>query len=190
MEAMKKQEILKMHKYAITQLADGRWQTFLPDENGYDKRKLVRRAKKEDLEAVVIKYYKEKVEIIKLEDIAYEWLERKRQEPGFKASSYDRYENHYKRIFSEISGKEIKKIGETALEDYLIGRICADRISLRVWHDLKTVIRGIFKYARRHGYSDISIEQVLENIDEEKSFSPNIKRRMIAKKSLRIRRSS
>ncbi len=181
MEALKEKELLKEHKYTITQLPDGRWQTFLPDEAAKGNRKLVRRVKREDVEAVVIAFYKEKKETFSLGDVAYMWLERKRQEPGFKASSYDRYENHYKRLFSDISSADIRSISEVKLEDYLIKRICEEKISLRVWHDLKTVIRGIFKYAKRHGYTDISIESVFESIDEEKKLFAKPKARKKSK---------
>ena len=105
------------------------------------------------------------------------WLERKRHEPGFKASSYDRYENHYKRIFGDIAKADIKTLSEVKLEDYLIRKISEDKLSLRVWHDIKTVIRGVFKYARRHGYTEVQIESVFENIDEEKKLFTKPKRR-------------
>ncbi len=103
-----------------------------------------------------------------LTEIAYKWLERKKSEPGFKDSSYDRYENQYKRLIGDYGKTEISTITDVDLEDFLMERIVDEQLTMRAWRDMKTVLRGIFKYAKRHKYTDIYITEVLELIDEEK----------------------
>lgn len=177
MEEMRRQKILDQHIYTINQLPDGRWQTYVPDESAKTGRKLVRRSSRSDVEDFIYEYYKSKVETHILDDVAYEWLERKRQEPGFKDSSYDRYENQYKRILGGLGTANIKNMSDVRLEDFLIKRIIEDKITQRTWRDMKTVLKGIFKYAKRHKYTKINIIEIIENIDEEKKLFAAPKRK-------------
>ncbi|MCR5602694.1 MAG: site-specific integrase, partial [Lachnospiraceae bacterium] len=62
----------------------------------------------------------------------------------------------------------ITKLTEYDLEDYLIKRIVEKQITYRAWSDIKIVIKGIFKYAKRHQYTDISIDDVLDYVGSEK----------------------
>lgn len=169
-QAMKDKQYLEQHKYAITQLPNGRWQTFLPEDND---RRQVRRVNKDDLLKEIIAYYKKLEEVVTVEAVAYEWLAFKKQEPGFKDASYDRYENQYKRLFSPIGDRAFSELSDTYIEDYLIAFIIKEGITQRAWADLRIVLRGIFKYAKRHGYTKVLIEDVLEVIaSEKKVFTP------------------
>lgn len=58
-EEMKKQEILKQHKYSIKQGngKDKRWHTYVPDETRPNGRKSVAKKNKEDLEEYLIDFY-------------------------------------------------------------------------------------------------------------------------------------
>lgn len=173
---MNKRKLLEQHPYTITKLANGRWQTFLPAD-GTQKKKQIRRVDKDDLEAVVVAYYVKKNTVHTIEKVAYEWLDFKASEPGFKRASYDRYENNYLRILGDYSDINISKLSEYELEDYLIERIVEKQITYRAWSDIKIVLKGIFKYAKRHQYTDIAIDDVLDYVDSEKKVfaKPKIK---------------
>lgn len=176
MEKMNKSKLLEQHPYAITRLANGRWQTFLPAD-GKSKKKQIRRVNRDDLEAVVVSYYVKKNTVHTIEKTAYEWLDFKASEPGFKRSSYDRYENNYLRILGDCSDINITKLSEFDFEDYLIKKIVEKQITYRAWSDIKIVLKGIFKYAKRHQYTDITIDDVLDFVDNEKKVftKPKIK---------------
>lgn len=163
-------KIIENHKYAITQIPDGRWQTYVEDAKAKNGRKLLRKADKAALEKELIKYYKDvkSGKNITIEYVAYKWLDYKRSETNFKPSSADRYENQYKRIFGEIKDMPIRSFSQVALEDYFVKLITENKITTRVWNDFKTVIRGIFKYAKRYGYSDVNIEDILDYVSGEK----------------------
>ncbi|MCR5233970.1 MAG: site-specific integrase [Lachnospiraceae bacterium] len=169
MDKMNKSKLLEQHPYAITRLANRRWQTFLPAD-GKSKKKQIRRVNRDDLESVVVAYYIKKNTVHTIKKTAYEWLEFKASEPGFKRSSFDRYENNYLRIFDGYGETNVSKLSEFDLEDYLIKRIIEKQITYRAWSDIKIVIKGIFKYAKRHQYTDIAIDDVLDYIDSEKKI--------------------
>jgi len=165
---------IENHKYAISRIADGRWQTYVDDPKSKSGRRTIRKTEKADLEKEIIKYYKNlnSNKGITIDFVAKKWLSQKEQEPGFKKSSYDRYQNQYKRIFNDIKNYPIGSFTETQLEDYFVQLIINQKITVRVWNDFKTVIRGIFKYAYRHDYTDIRISDVLEYVsDEKKAFT-------------------
>lgn len=175
-----RKKILSEHKYAITQLvsngkSNGRWQTFLPDPTAKNGRRQIRRANLNDLEDDIIEFYTrlQEEQAVTIEKIAYEWLEKKRNQINFKASSYDRYENQYLRIFDEDARKwAVPSLTAIQLEEYFFDLIAKKKLTMRTWNDMKTVIRGIFKQARKRGYTDINIEYVLEDVtDEKKAFA-------------------
>lgn len=177
-EDMRK-KILSEHKYAITQLvsngkSNGRWQTFLPEPTAKNGRRQIRRANLKDLEDDIIEFYTrlKEEQAVTIEKIAYEWLEKKKNQVNFKASSYDRYENQYLRIFDEDARKwAVPSLTAIQLEEYFFDLIAKKKLTMRTWNDMKTVIRGIFKQARKRGYTDINIEYVLEDVtDEKKAF--------------------
>ena len=78
----RREEILKKHKWAISQGKDGFWRTYLPDETKPSKRKLVKRKSKIDIEYLVIDYiegrdYLNKKKEILFKDLYKEWIESK-----------------------------------------------------------------------------------------------------------------
>lgn len=176
-----RKKILENHPYEVKYLESiGRWQTYVPDDTCKNGRRQLRRAKREDLESDLITHYKRinAGKLVTIEKVAYEWLELKRSEPGFKSSSYDRYENQYLRIFGDKGKKlRIRSISESFLVDYLLEIIISKGITMRIWSDMKTVLRGIFKFAKRKGYTEIHIEDVLDAVSEEKKAFSKAKKR-------------
>ena len=85
-EEMRRQEILKQHKYPISYgEGDSRWHTYVPDGTRPNGRKSVAKRKKEDLEEYLIRFYsklekarKEKPET--LESFYPAWLQHKNLE--------------------------------------------------------------------------------------------------------------
>lgn len=63
-------KIIENHKYAITQIPDGRWQTYVEDAKAKNGRKLLRKADKAALEKELIK--KEKVNANEMKDVTIE----------------------------------------------------------------------------------------------------------------------
>ncbi len=59
LETHKRKEILKNHKYLIYQGSNGYWYTYFPDSSKKDKRRLIKRKNKFDLENEIIRFYSE-----------------------------------------------------------------------------------------------------------------------------------
>ena len=124
-EDMERKEILAQHVYAITVTTDksGKeiYSTYLPQQDG--NRLYRRRNTREELENVIVEFYKALQEEIYIDDVFYEWINRKLDFGEIQKASYDRYVNDYKRFFYytsvSITKKKFKNITEDDLEIFI-----------------------------------------------------------------------
>lgn len=71
---------------------------------------------------------------------------------------------------------KFKYITEPILEDFIKTTIHDKKLSAKGWANLRTLINGIFKYAKKQGYTKISITQFMGDLDiSKKSFRKVIK---------------
>lgn len=164
METMKREELLKQHPYEIWQSKEGKWYTYLPAQGG--GRTLKKRKSKRDLENIVIDYYKNKKEIL-LKDAFQEWLLQKLEYEEIQKQTSDRYTTDFHRFFdnSDIAQKDIRKITEEDLETFIREAIKNMKLSNKAYSGLRLLILGIFKYAKKRKYTEISITQFLGDLD-------------------------
>lgn len=121
-EMSKREELLKKHKWAISQGKDGYWRTYLPDDE--KGRKLVKKKNKGDLEALVVDFYKSLEDRPKTFEEAYKnWRLFKDNMVG--DNSVYRYETDYKRFFlnTDFSKKEITHITEETVQTFMVSTI-------------------------------------------------------------------
>ena len=164
MEAMRREELLKQHPYEIWQSKDGKWYTYLPAQDG--GRVLKKRKFKNDLESIIIDYYKNKKEIL-LKDIFQEWALQKLEYGDIQKQTFDRYTTDFHRFFDNayISKKDIRKITENDLEVFIRKTIRNMGLTNKAYGGLRLLVIGIFKYAKRQKYSEISITQFFGDLE-------------------------
>lgn len=174
MEAMKREDLLKQHPYEIWQSKDGKWYTYLPTQGG--GRVLKKRKSKKDLENIVIDYYKNNQEV-RLEDLFQEWAAQKLEYGEIQKQTFDRYTTDFHRFFdhSDIANKDIRKITEDDLELFIRETIRKQSLSNKAYGGLRLLIIGIFKYAKKRKYTEISITQFMGDLDlPKKCFSKRV----------------
>lgn len=71
-EMLKKEELLKKHPYKIWQGKDGKWRTYLPDEE--KGRNMKKRNTEAEIEDLVAEYWKEKLENPTVRELYDEWI--------------------------------------------------------------------------------------------------------------------
>lgn len=164
MEAMKREEMLKQHPYEIWQSKDGRWYTYLPMQDG--GRVLKKRKSKRDLENIIIDHCKNQKEVL-LQDIFQEWVSQKLEYGEIQKQTYDRYTTDFYRFFAgaDISRKDIRKITEDDLEMFIRETIRNKGLSNKSYSGLRLLIIGMFKYAKKHKCTEISITQFFGDLD-------------------------
>lgn len=170
-EMNKRNELLKKHHYKIWEGNDGKWYTYLPDASR--KRVLKKRKDKKSIEDLVIDYVKNNEKIL-LKSLFYEWLSKKLEYGEIQKQTYDRYRIDFNRFFanSDISEKDVRKITENDLEEFIRKSIKDKGLSRKSFAGLRILLTGVFKYAKKLNYSQISITQFLGDLElPKKCFS-------------------
>lgn len=183
METMERNKLLALHPYAITETVDKKtgktlYCTYLPNEKK-GKRTYKRRQTRKELEDLLVAFYKEQEEKIYLSTVYYEWIEKKLRERDIKQETYDRYNDNFEKFFVNykhpITKKQFKYITEDDLEDYIKSVIRDLELTHKSYEGCRTLIRGIFKRAKKKKYTDISITHFFGDLE----LSRNVFKRKI-----------
>jgi len=173
----KREELLKKHPYSITHGKDDRWITYIPDkEKG---RKMIRKKTRDEVEKIIISFWKEKTENPTVKDVFLEWLETKRSYNDICTGTYDRYKRDFKRFFEDsrkFSQKRIKEFSPNGIKPFIKDTIVLYSLTAKAYGNFRTLIYGIFKYAKEKEYISWSISQTVNDIEiPRKAFKKVIK---------------
>lgn len=176
-EMKQKQKYLDMHTSRIWQSTDGKWYTYVPDDKAKSKKKLVKRQTKGAIEDFIAAYYEELENKIYILDVFREWIEQKLEFGEIQKQTYDRYSTDALRFFNnEINDIEFYKIDSVYLEEFVKLTIKREKLSAKSYSNLRTLLLGIFKYGRKHGYTELVIRDFFDDIDlSKKAFTKRVK---------------
>lgn len=179
---MDREEALKTHNYPIWQgSTNSLWYTYLPDATKERGKKLVKRKSEKDIKEAIFKFYNDKKHSKNnktMNNVFYEWSKKKIEYNEICKGTYDRYLNDYGRFFEskEIGNMKIKDISEDYLEEFVKKTISECHLTTKSYSNMKTLLIGVFKYAKHMNYTDISINNFLKDLE--------ISRRSFTKKSV------
>lgn len=151
----KREQILKIHSYAITPPAseNGRWQTCYKDESG--KRKNIKAQTREELLDKLIPIYLSNSHLgkLKFKGLFEEWLEYKTTVTN-SPNTIKRHKQHYRKYFESscLNNMKIKKIDELILEQECNRIVKEYNLSRKEWCNAKTILNGMYEYAVRKKY--------------------------------------
>ena len=170
LDTMKRNELLAKHPYKIWQGKNGEYYTYIPNDNG--GRSLKHRTTKEALENVVINYVKDKTESPTVKDIFLEWSAKRLEREEIEKSTYSRYQRDFTKCFKKIQNRKIRKITELDIEDFIKDTIKEEQLSRKAFSNMRTLVYGIFRYAKKKGLVTFSIKNVIADIEfSRKEFS-------------------
>lgn len=161
-EMQKREEILKKHAYKIYQGKDGNWYTYLPYE---ESRKKIKANTKEKVEDKVVSFLKEKEDDPTVKEIFSCWISEKLSRNEISRATYDRYCIDFDKYFVKIKSKRIKEIDECFLEDFVKDSICDFNMTAKCFSNFRTLIYGVFKYAKRKKYVQFSITYTIQDME-------------------------
>ncbi len=166
MEMKKREELLSKHPYAIWEDKRGVWRTYFPDkEKGRIQRE---RRSKEALEDLIVDYWKAETDNPKISEIYKEWVEAKYRREEIETQTKNRYDREYKQIFTRFGQNRIKNIEPYDIEDFLLNALHEHNLSAKAFSNVKTLVRGIFRFAKKKGYVDYSISEILSDMEVSK----------------------
>lgn len=167
----KKEKTIPNHNYKIWQEGDV-WKTYVPDESNKYGRKLIKRKEFSDLKDAVTEYYIKAEIYPTVHKVFYEWIENKLQYNDVQKQTYDRYISEYKRLIEpETFDKSfVGEITEYQLEKFIKDTIIKHSLKVKGWSNLRTLLIGIFRLARKKKLTEINIRDFMQDIDLSKNI--------------------
>ena len=173
-EMLKREELLKKHPYKIWQGTDGKWRTYLPDEE--KGRNMKKRNTEAAIQDLVVEYWKEKLENPTVRELYDEWITDKLKRKEIVKETRDRYNRQFDESLQEFGKRRIKTIAEFDIEDTILNAIYEHDLTAKGYSNLRTLFYGIFKRAKKKKMVDFSITEVIADMDiSKKSFRKVIK---------------
>lgn len=162
-EMQKREEILKKHPYKIWEDKDGIWHTYLPDS--MKKRVHRKRKTREEIEEVIIGYWKEQEDNPTVEDIFNEWVEEKLAHEDISKATYDRYKRQFEQCFEMFGKRKMRTVTEGNVEDFILTSIHDCKLTQKGYSNLRTLLFGIFRYAKRNNLISFSIKETISDME-------------------------
>ena len=173
-EMKKRQELLNNHPYKIWCGSNGKWYTYLPDEE--KGRILKKKSTRKDIEDVVIQYQESVMSNPTIDELFTEWNDHRRDIGRIAKSSHTRLRQVYDRHFKEFGKRRIANVKENEWIDFLEAQVFEHNLSSKAFASLKSVVRGMLKWAKRQGVITYSPELMLTELDlSDTVFSKKIK---------------
>lgn len=175
MEMRRNDKFLQMHNYKIWQTKNGDWMTYLPDEKKGRVQK--RRKTEKEIKDLVIAYYRGIEENPTVNRLFKEWLDRRIKNGEIEEATYTRYDADYKRCFTgkKLDHMHVKSVTYIDIEDFIKECIREKKMSRKAYSNLRTLVYGIFRYAKKKQLIDWNIRDVIEQIDFSKKEFVRVK---------------
>lgn len=173
MEMQRKAELLEKHPYEIWKGKNGSWYTYIPDkEKG---RVLKKRRTQSEIENIIADYWREQRDNPTVEDFFNEWLHAKEGRNEISKSTRDRYKRQYDQCFDSFGLKKIKNIDEYDIEEFVLNTIHEKELTAKGYSNLRTILFGVFRLAKKKKKVGFSITEVIADIDiSKKTFRKTI----------------
>lgn len=174
-ERVKKQKILSSHSYQIYEGKDGGWYTYLPDPE--KKRRRIKRKTKKELEDAIVGHYVKEKSSENVADVFKEWNDHRLKIGRIANSTHMRNEELFRRYFdTKIQKKQIGSITPMDWEKFLEDQVIQYGLRRKAFNNLKTIVRGMMKRAKRRELIDMSVSDFFEDLDLDDCVKPNAKR--------------
>ena len=179
-EMNERKKFIEKHTYSIWQGKDGKFYTYLPDEDNKRGKRLVKRTSEKAIEDEIVKFYKAKEDEPTVIQVYSNWISEKLEYGEITRQTKDKYETNFKRFFENkylpIANRKIRYIDEEILESFIKTAISKLELTQKAYSDMRILINGIFKYAKKKHYTSLSITSFMGDLEiSEKSFKKNHK---------------
>ena len=153
------EKLLSKHPYKIWQGADGRWCTYLPKPGG--KRKFIKLKKKEELEDRVLQSLNT---CPTFGEIFEEWNRDRLERKVIRPATFDQNRRIYNRFCSGLNDTPLSDITEDSISRFL-ERIADGSVTPKAFSNLKTIIKGTLKRAKRQKLITFNVVATLDDLD-------------------------
>ena len=167
---------LSRHPYQIWQNKNGRWFSYLPPEEGEKKRRQISSKTKEELEKKIVSYWNGQEDNPTVEEVFEEWLKFKQEFDNIKQATVCRNRVEFNGYFDCIRDKKIRSVTIMDIERLMRGAVAKRPIKTKRYSNIRSIAYGIFDMARKMGYVNFRIKDVIADINISKNaFDTSVK---------------
>ncbi|MDO5151653.1 MAG: site-specific integrase, partial [Oscillospiraceae bacterium] len=176
LEMKERKELIAEHldKYKIWIGKNGKYYTYLPDETKPYGKKIVKRNDEDGIYKAIVTYYKTNINEPTVYQVFKSWVSDKYEYGEISKQTYDKYLTSFKRFFQNehvsFSSEKVKYVTEESLEQFIKTNISKLGLAQKAYSDMRTLIYGIFKYAKKRHYTAISITNFMGDLDLPKNM--------------------
>lgn len=164
LEQMKKDAVLlSKHQHKIF-FSDDYWTTYVKDSGCKRGLRKLRGKTQDELERKIVQYYKDYEENPSVSDAFDMWMNDRIEYQEIKAQSITRMKNNFQRYFKSIMSRAIKNVTEGDLTQFIKSIIVQFNLSHKQYADIRTIIRGLWRYSRDKGWTDLKIVEYFQEI--------------------------
>jgi len=145
MENRKRKKYLNMHSNSIYKGKDGRFHTYLPLDNG--KRRKVTKKTLKEVEDAVIEFWEAKANIPTVGMLFDEWNNERLLDRQITRRSFDRYNQVFKRHFTDVSNKRIDKVTSESVINFIRVEKREKDLNRKAFNLFKSSVVGILELA-------------------------------------------
>lgn len=164
-EMNERKKYLEMHNHEVWQGKDGYFYTKVDDETKPGGRRMIKKSQRKAVEDAIVEFYKGKSREPTIESVFTEWMDQKMEYGEIQKQTKERYEVDFLRFFEDIKEKKMKYVSEEDLENFVKISIHKNNLKAKAWANLRTILIGIFKFAKKRGYTNISITSFLGDLE-------------------------
>lgn len=158
-----RKELLEKHPYKVYEGKDGKWYTYLPDEK--KGRVFRKRATKEEIENVIVEYWKDKTENPTIQEVFTEWNDRRLELKKISPATHTRNKQIFNRHFRMFGERKIKSLSMEDFIEFLEEQIPEFDLTAKGYANLKGVTKGLLLRAKRRKLISFSPDEVFEEAD-------------------------
>ena len=157
-------KILQNHNYNIWKGKDGYFCTYVPDKYRANGRKQIKRKHRSDLEDAIFEYYKN-VGTFDVFRLFNSWNDYRYEIGKIGAASYSKNKYVYNRHFKPYSNVNVENIKEEDITEFIEREVCSKHLKYKAYLNLRGMVKGMCKYAKRKRIVNIDIERALEDVE-------------------------
>ena len=174
-EMAKREEYLKLHRFKVYQGKDGRWFTYVPDPRKESGRRQVVRHTRSELDDAIVAAYKDLEDNPTIREVFDEWQERRLYLNKVCDATITREKQIFNRHFQELEKRKIRNILPEEYISFLEEQIPKYNLSRKAFSNLKGLLKGILKRAKKRKLIHFSIDSIFGDLDvSEQDFKPKI----------------
>lgn len=176
-EMYERKKYLEKHESKIWKSTDGKWYTYIPDFKKNNGKRLIKRSTKEELEDYLVGIYKDLITEPTVEMVFEEWIAKKINYMEITNQTVDRYRVDFNKYFDDsMKSRKVRFIDEDCLEEFILNSIKLHNLKSKAWSNLRTIIKGMFLFAKKKGYTNFSVLMFLSELElSKRMFSHDIK---------------